>query len=459
MAERKISYTKSLRFKLMLLVVIPLFLVALSFIAISFIFANHLAAEGGYIVDTAWMLRTWGIIFVVAFVLVYVPMTIAIGRIIKPLRKLVDNADLLALGDVGVDASADGRQDEYGMLQDSISTLADGMREQAGVVERMASGDLTVTYKPRSDADSVGKALIYMAQNNNEVFSGIVESAVQVSSAASQIASGSQILAHGSVEQSSSIETIKFDINNIAERSNKNSELARDAASLAGEATKLMHISTESMEQLVSAMTDISQSSANISKVIKVIEDIAFQTNILALNAAVEAARAGQYGKGFAVVAEEVRTLAAKSASAASETTAIIEGTISKVDVGTKIVHSSSSALTSLADNSRKVSDIVSQIVEASAEQSIAVDSVENSLEQVFSVVQSNSATAEQAAAASQEMSGQAAMLQELVSQFKLRNDGKRMKVSAAIPAIGHRDVSDQLRGDIFSGEDEFGKY
>jgi methyl-accepting chemotaxis protein len=256
----------------------------------------------------------------------------------------------------------------------------------------------------------------------NDLVTSIVSAADQVASSAGLVSDSSVALSHGATEQASTVEELTASVEEISSQTGLNAQNAEKANSLALNAKTNADEGNRQMKEMLSAMDDINASSGSIYKIIKVIEDIAFQTNILALNAAVEAARAGQHGKGFAVVAEEVRTLAARSSKAASETADMIEDSIRKVDAGTKIAKDTAGALNQIVEEVENVATLVNSIAVASKEQALGIEQINQGIIEVSQVVQTNAATSEESAAASEELSGQASQLKEIVSVFKLRN-------------------------------------
>lgn len=288
---------------------------------------------------------------------------------------------------------------------------------------RIADGDLNVTIDvdTRDEVGILASSFSKMSNNINEVMSNISNASEQVASGSKQVSDSSVELSQGATEQASSIEQLTASIEEISSQTKLNADSADEASKLAEIAKENAIKGNNQMKEMLRAMEDINESSSGISKIIKVIDEIAFQTNILALNAAVEAARAGQHGKGFAVVAEEVRNLAARSANAAKETTVMIEGSIKKVEGGTKIATETAEALNRIVDGIAKVSSLVGDIAVASNEQATGVSQINQGIMQVSEVVQTNSVTSEESAAASEELSSQAELLREQVTKFKLK--------------------------------------
>ncbi len=360
---------------------------------------------------------------VIAVIISFAYAMLVIRAITIPVNKLVVAAGKLGEGDVDVDCEKI-HDDDLGLLMDEFKAMVAGIREQADVANAVSSGDLTVQITPRGEKDILGHAIHKLVEDDNVILGNVKESTQQVTVGAEQVATASQALAQGATEQASALQQVTASMNEIAERTKANASEANQAEELIIQAKDLAASGNQQMGALTSALNDINESSEKISKIIKTIDDIAFQTNILALNAAVEAARAGVHGKGFAVVAEEVRNLAAKSASAASETAEMIEDSIHKVANGTRLGEETARALDQIITSIDRSVELVTSIAAASNNQATAVAQVDQAIGQVSQVVQTNSATSEQCAAASEELSNQAANLRNQMANFKLMNKG-----------------------------------
>lgn len=300
--------------------------------------------------------------------------------------------------------------------------LSRRLHELEQAAGRIADGDLSTEVKT-STGDELGDAAAsfeIMRQRVHEAVSDIHNASDRVADGAKNVSDASQALSQGATQQAASVQELSASIMEIASQTASNADNADRANTLMIKARQEAEMGNDDMKEMLNAMEEINNSSNNISKIIKVIDEIAFQTNILALNAAVEAARAGQHGKGFAVVAEEVRNLAARSAKAAKETTDMIEGSIHKVNIGRNIANKTADALNNIVSDVADVADIVDSIAKASFEQRKAIDQINQGVQQVSQVVQTNSATSQQAASASQQLSAQADRMRDIVSRFRL---------------------------------------
>lgn len=366
--------------------------------------------------------RIFSIVLFAVAVLVMGYVSIAMTRAIrKSTETLSKAARQIAQGKVDVDL-VKSSNDEFGQMIDEYQKVVDNIRYQAHVAETVAEGNLTVEVMAKSDEDILGNSLKQLVKRNRHAMLNIRDAAEQVSLGSSQVAGASEALAQGSTEQASAIEEITASIADIAGKTRQNADEAIKAAELAEQTIENVQQGNMQMHHMMEAMEQINQASENISKIIKVIDDIAFQTNILALNAAVEAARAGEAGKGFAVVAEEVRNLAAKSASAASETAELIEDSIHKVEAGSSIADDTARALELVTEAVKESEGLIRDIADSSNYQATAIAQIDQAVEQVAQVVQTNSATSEQCAAASVELSNQANRMRDMLAIYQLGN-------------------------------------
>ncbi len=389
--------------------------------------SNAATEESFFLYRTAMILMA---AVIIAIILVGVFFSFVVVRLIKtPISEIEAAALKMAEGDLDVEISYTSK-DELGVLAEQVRRLIRKLQviidDENKFLAKMAAGDFTVDSICEEEYTGGFHPLLIsfrgIAEKLNDTMLQISQSSAEVANGSEQVSNGAQALSQGATEQASSVQELAATISEISDKVSENADHARQANAMAGNVSAEMDTSNEKMQQMIRAMSDISNCSSEIGKIIKTIEDIAFQTNILALNAAVEAARAGDAGKGFAVVADEVRNLASKSAEASQNTSVLIENSLKAVENGTQIVDETAQSLLQAVNNVNEMTAIIGQISEASSNQADSISQITTGIDQISSVVQTNSATAQESAAASEELSSQAQLMKGLVEKFKLKN-------------------------------------
>ncbi len=366
------------------------------------------------------------VIFIIALVAGLSIVIYVLRRSIAPINGVVSAARQMADGNLSIDVPVVSN-DEIGELgtvfNEMVHYLHDIISEISDILNEMASGNLAVetrcTY--HGDFDRIRISIENIVMNMNEIIGGIGMAADQVAAGSTQVAHGAQHLAGGATEQNEQVDDLVSRIAQVTSVTRNNAAECTNASQITADVAQKLQESNQYMHEMVMAMDHINTSSEEIGKIIKTIEDIAFQTNILALNAAVEAARAGTAGKGFAVVADEVRNLASKSAEAANHTTALIETSLTAVKNGTHLAHETEKSLQEVVNTANQVTNIIQDIVQLSNEQVVEIGRISDGVQKISYVVQSNSTTAQQSAATSEELSSQAQTMNNLVGRFRMK--------------------------------------
>ena len=361
----------------------------------------------------------WAVLLFFSSLAVVVSIAI-VKSITTPLHKITKTADLIAGGELEIPALNITTSDETGMLARSFEQMAAALKAKGSSLETVSNGDLTEEIILAGKNDSLGKALIKMRDAFKETLGKVNHSVETVSTSAKEISSASQSLAQGASEQAASLEQVSASITQINSQSIQNAASAKEANEHARQSKSSAEEGNTQMNEVVSAMNDITGSSEDIKKVVKVIDDIAFQINLLALNANVEAARAGKYGKGFAVVADEVRSLAVRSGQAVKETNEMVERSLNNVNTGSKRVKDTAQKLDEIINGAAKVVTLVDEITMASNEQATALGQIAEAIAEIDKVTQSNTASSEESAASSVNLAAQAEELRKMVAGFKL---------------------------------------
>ncbi len=377
--------------------------------------------------------NTANVLFIICIVIIIVSIAVStyiIHSITKPVNELDNVAKKIADGNLDVMVNYESKN-EFGVLANNFNKTVIQLREYvryideiAVVLQNIGDGNLAfkLQHKYTGEFAKIKHGFDKLSTTLNETLSNIIISASQVSSGSDQMSSGAQLLAHGVTEQANSIEELSTSITQISNQVKQNAKNSQKANNLVENTVNSIKNSNEQMKQLIISMNDINIKSKEISNIIKTIEDISFKTNILAINIAIEASRAGLAGNCFTVVAEEVRNLAIKSTEATKNTSKLIKDCVLAIDDGVNLTDITANELNNAVEAAVSTMDVISEITKASNEQELSIQQVTDSLDQISSVVQNNSATSEESAAASEELSSQANIMKNLVSKFKLKD-------------------------------------
>ena len=368
------------------------------------------------------------VVLVIAMVIIGLFTRLLARAIVRPVRELDEAAVLLSQGKLNEAKVTYESKDELGELAESVRGLISNLQTIIGDLsygmKAMSDGDFTVTSNAEEayvgDLKPLYDSIVRLESHQRGALRQLKISADEVFNGSDQVAAGAQALSQGATEQAAAIEELAASLNDISEQVKETANNALQAKGVSEKSGIETNECNNQMQEMISAMDDINNKSNEISKIIKTIEDIAFQTNILALNAAVEAARAGAAGKGFAVVADEVRNLAGKSAEASQNTATLIEATVAAINRGSKIANTTAASLSKVVEDSQVVVDVVDKIAEAANLQATAISQITIGIDEISGVIQTNSATAEESAATSEELTAQAKTLQNMAQYFKI---------------------------------------
>ena len=377
------------------------------------------------------------IIVLVIFLVLLVILVLATGTfwivsngISRPIESSTKIAKRVADGNFDIEIEI-RQKDAIGDLLGSMKELVQSLRSKAQITQQISQGNLSLGGRMQEEMgdklqkDMLGQSILTMIQNLNSSFGQVKNSAFSVSEIAAQVSDSSEMLSNGAVKQAASLEEMSGSLTELASNAGSNAKNAERANQLTVDSINASESGSQETSKMITAMGDITESSNNISRMVKVVDEIAFQTNLLALNAAVEAARAGQYGKGFSVVAEEVRNLASKSASAAKEITEMIESSTQKVEYGNNIAARTAESLNKIKEITSDVSELVAEIAASSKEQNVGIDEINQALDQVNDVTQQNSANSEETAAMAKELTFEANQLKQMLEKFQLVEDAQ----------------------------------